>query len=110
MRQLTQLLLVVCLLVSPFGLAPCESGDGETQRKIAALAKAHADLDMFSGTVLVARHGKIVYAGAFGQAGEEEAPKEEAGGELQAGNERGRPLETPATERTMRSERVAGQG
>ncbi len=51
-----------------------------------------------------------VYAGAFGQAGEEEAPKEEAGGELQAGNESGRPLETPATERTMQSERVAGQG
>ncbi len=51
-----------------------------------------------------------IYAGAFRQVDEEEAPKEEAGGELQAGNERGRPLETPATERAMETGKMAGQG
>jgi CubicO group peptidase (beta-lactamase class C family) len=44
-----------------------QSGD-ETARKIATLTKAHAELEMFSGTVLVARNGEVVYAGAFGEA------------------------------------------
>jgi CubicO group peptidase (beta-lactamase class C family) len=36
--------------------------------KIAALVTAHAELDMFSGTVLVAKNGKVIYEGAFGEA------------------------------------------
>jgi CubicO group peptidase (beta-lactamase class C family) len=37
-------------------------------QEIRALVKRHAELDMFSGTVIVANHGKIVYADAFGEA------------------------------------------
>ncbi len=37
-------------------------------RPIAALVTAYAELDMFSGTVLVAKDGKIIYEGAFGEA------------------------------------------
>jgi CubicO group peptidase (beta-lactamase class C family) len=32
------------------------------------LAKAHSDLKMFSGTLLVAKNGQVIYAGAFGGA------------------------------------------
>jgi len=39
-----------------------------TTTKIAELANAHAGLEMFSGTVLVAKHGEVIYAGAFGEA------------------------------------------
>jgi len=35
---------------------------------IEALVKRHAELDLFSGTVVVADHGKIVYSGAYGDA------------------------------------------
>ena len=37
-------------------------------RPIAAFVTAHAALDMFSGTVLVAQDGNIIYEGAFGEA------------------------------------------
>jgi len=47
--------------------APAQSMD-DTAQEIAALARAHADLEMFSGTVLVAKNGEVVYAGAFGEA------------------------------------------
>lgn len=42
--------------------------EDSTASRIADLAKAHADLEMFSGTVLVAKDGGVVYSGAFGQA------------------------------------------
>ncbi len=45
-----------------------EQSDDNLAGKIAALANAHAELEMFSGTVLVARNGEVVYAGAFGEA------------------------------------------
>lgn len=37
-------------------------------REIQALVERHAELDMFSGTVIVADHGTVVYAGAHGDA------------------------------------------
>ena len=37
-------------------------------REIQALVERHAELDMFSGTVIVADHGKVVYSGAHGEA------------------------------------------
>ena len=39
-----------------------------TGQKIEALVRAHSDLDMFSGTVLVAKNGNVIYSGAFGEA------------------------------------------
>lgn len=36
--------------------------------EIAASVTAYAELDMFSGAVLVARDGKVIYEGAFGEA------------------------------------------
>ena len=37
-------------------------------QQIQALVTRHAGLDLFSGTVIVADRGKIVYSGAFGEA------------------------------------------
>lgn len=37
-------------------------------REIQALVERHAELDMFSGTVIVADHGTVVYSGAHGEA------------------------------------------
>jgi CubicO group peptidase (beta-lactamase class C family) len=44
-----------------------QSGNN-TAAEIAELAKAYTDLEMFSGTVLVAKHGEVIYSGAFGEA------------------------------------------
>lgn len=41
---------------------------GSQAQDIEALVKRHAELDMFSGTVIVADNGKIVYSRAFGEA------------------------------------------
>ena len=59
-------LVLASLLAIP---SPVLAGNrGSQAQDIEALAKRHAELDMFSGTVLVADHGSIVYAGAFGDA------------------------------------------
>jgi len=50
------------------GLAAQTPSPEDTARKIADLAKAHSNLEMFSGTLLVAKNGKVIYAGAFGEA------------------------------------------
>lgn len=42
--------------------------DSVTQATIETLVKRYADLDLFSGTVVVASHGKIIYSGAYGDA------------------------------------------
>lgn len=49
--------------------AAATNGDASPSRKsIEALVHRYADLDLFSGTVLVADHGKVVYANAYGEA------------------------------------------
>lgn len=58
---------IVALLVSPVAvrattIATPAPGD------IEALVKRYAELDLFSGTVLVADQGKIIYSGAHGEA------------------------------------------
>jgi len=40
----------------------------DISQKIAELAKANADLEMFSGTLLVAQNGAVIYEAAFGEA------------------------------------------
>jgi CubicO group peptidase (beta-lactamase class C family) len=54
------------LLALPFSAAA--KGSDVPLREIEALVKRHAELDMFSGTVLVADHGKVIYSAAFGDA------------------------------------------
>jgi CubicO group peptidase (beta-lactamase class C family) len=49
-------------------LAARASVAADTARKIADLAEAHSRLEMFSGTLLVAEKGKVIYAAAFGLA------------------------------------------
>lgn len=59
------LVLAMCLAI-PF---PALAGKGAVQvRDIEALVARHAELDMFSGTVIVADHGQVAYAGAYGLA------------------------------------------
>jgi len=62
--------ILVGLLTILFALSPGARAQfaDDTARKIADLAKAHSDLEMFSGTVLVARNGEPIYSGAFGEA------------------------------------------
>ena len=59
-------LALATLLAIP---SPVLAGKGATPAQdIEALVKRHAELELFSGTVLVADKGKTVYAGAFGEA------------------------------------------
>jgi len=59
-------LTLAALLAIP---APVLASKGAVQAQdIEALVARHAALDLFSGTVIVADHGKIVYAGAYGEA------------------------------------------
>jgi CubicO group peptidase (beta-lactamase class C family) len=44
------------------------ANDSATPAAIETLVKRHADLDLFSGTVVVASRGKILYSGAYGDA------------------------------------------
>jgi CubicO group peptidase (beta-lactamase class C family) len=67
MKQFIQVIVLLAYL-SGAAVALGKSSDSTTAAKIDTLVRAQADLDMFSGTVLVAKYGKIVYAGAFGQA------------------------------------------
>lgn len=41
---------------------------GSIGQEIEVLVRAHSELDMFSGTVLVAKNGEVIYSGAFGEA------------------------------------------
>ncbi len=56
-----RLLCLLAVLCSP-GL-PGQDDHRVLAGKIETLAKAQADLNMFSGTILVAQDGKVIYAG-----------------------------------------------
>jgi CubicO group peptidase (beta-lactamase class C family) len=47
---------------------PRKLGDGDIARELDEYAKRLAAADVFSGTILLARNGKIIYKGAFGTA------------------------------------------
>jgi CubicO group peptidase (beta-lactamase class C family) len=49
-------------------LSAAAKGSDVPLREIEALVKRHAELDLFSGTVLVADHGKTLYSAAYGDA------------------------------------------
>jgi CubicO group peptidase (beta-lactamase class C family) len=61
---------VVCVLPILSILLPvrAHSQDNSLKTKIGDLVQRFADLDMFSGTVVVAKNGQIIYEAAFGQA------------------------------------------
>jgi CubicO group peptidase (beta-lactamase class C family) len=61
------LLLVISFLTFSSAIAQTPF-QNDTARKIAELAQANSDLGMFSGTVLVAKNGNVIYAEAFGEA------------------------------------------
>ena len=64
MKYLSHVLATLLAITSPV-LASKRTVQAQD---IEALVKRHAELDMFSGTVLVADNGKIVYSRAFGEA------------------------------------------
>jgi CubicO group peptidase (beta-lactamase class C family) len=57
--------LIVLLAVSPVKV---NSKNDSSEEPISELVQKFAELDMFSGTVLVAKNGQIIYEAAFGQA------------------------------------------
>lgn len=59
-------LLLAIVLAIPFPLLASQGG--VPPQDIEALVARHAELDMFSGTVIVARHGRVVHSSAYGQA------------------------------------------
>lgn len=59
-------LLLAIVLAIPFPLLASQGG--VPAQDIEALVARHAELDMFSGTVIVARHGRVVHSSAYGQA------------------------------------------
>lgn len=64
-----KLLAVAAIALLALPVAAATNGNTAPSRKnIETLVRRYADLDLFSGTVLVADHGKVVYADAFGEA------------------------------------------
>ncbi len=62
-------LVVSILIIQLLAINPViGSTDTLLIQKIASQTKAYAELDMFSGVVLVAKNGQIIYEGAFGDA------------------------------------------
>ncbi|MFH1373795.1 MAG: serine hydrolase [bacterium] len=66
---LATLLIAVMLLIS--GPTTRVNASNELHDKISAIVKAEAQYDLFSGTVLVAKDGQVIYSGAFGEANKE---------------------------------------
>jgi CubicO group peptidase (beta-lactamase class C family) len=63
------ILAVSVLIIILFAINPViGSTDKSLVKKIEAQTEAYAELDMFSGTVLVAKDGQIIYEGSFGEA------------------------------------------
>jgi len=68
-RCISVYLSLAFLIIS--GLANRLYGSDQLREKIAEIAEAEAGFDLFSGTVLVAKNGKVIYSGAFGEANKE---------------------------------------
>ena len=64
---MTRNLRLVALLVM-MAVAACGVEAGGVVEKIDGVMAEYEDLDLFSGTVLVARNGDVIYAKAFGEA------------------------------------------
>jgi len=62
---------VIWILILSGGVAENLAAESELREKISAIVKAEAKYDLFSGTVLVAKDGEVVYSGAFGEANKE---------------------------------------
>jgi CubicO group peptidase (beta-lactamase class C family) len=52
----------------PDGGAPRKLSSDQAAKELEAFVKKLADADVFSGSVLLAKHGKVLYKGAFGMA------------------------------------------
>jgi CubicO group peptidase (beta-lactamase class C family) len=69
-RPIAFLLPALCTAFLTLNVPPLLGGQ-DLPRKIDEIAEAEAKYDLFSGTVLVAKNGRIVYAKAFGKANKE---------------------------------------
>jgi len=65
MRLIGLLMALILTLTAP---AMAKAPPPVTAKTIEALVRRHAELEMFSGTVLVAKHDEVIYSGAFGDA------------------------------------------
>jgi CubicO group peptidase (beta-lactamase class C family) len=70
MRQRPSKVTPVLILVSVCMLR-CAASAQTLQAKIDQLASAYARLDRFSGAVLVARDGKVIFAKGYGMANQD---------------------------------------
>jgi CubicO group peptidase (beta-lactamase class C family) len=68
-QRRNKVMLVATLVfgVLSFMLAPLYASDS-VEDKIDEIVQAEVDFDLFSGTVVVAEHGKVIYAKAVGEA------------------------------------------
>jgi len=62
---------MIWVLILTGGLAENLSAESELHEKISAIVKAETQYDLFSGTVLVAKDGQVVYSGASGEENKE---------------------------------------
>lgn len=58
----------LCLVFIPGGYARQAPSDTALSETLDKYVRAEAELDLFSGSILVARDGKIIYSGAYGYA------------------------------------------
>jgi CubicO group peptidase (beta-lactamase class C family) len=66
LKRVSLHLTAILLLIG--GLMGNVYGSDQLQEKITEIVEAEAGFDLFSGTVLVARHGEVIYSDAFGEA------------------------------------------
>jgi CubicO group peptidase (beta-lactamase class C family) len=72
-NQGRNVIVIISVVLSSIILLPLlpvkvNSQSNSTEEEISHLVQRFAELDMFSGTVLVAQDGQIIYEGAFGEA------------------------------------------
>lgn len=63
--------IMISVLILAGGLTENVSASNELHDKISAIVKAETQYDLFSGTVLAAQDGQVIYSGAFGDANKE---------------------------------------
>ena len=61
-----KILIIFLIIICPFLIRPDENK--KLKEKMGELVAAYGKLDLFSGAVLAAKDGKIIYAGAVGEA------------------------------------------
>jgi len=71
LRERSMAIYLIAVLILIGGLTESISASNELHDKVSAIVRAETQFDLFSGTVLVATDGKVIYSGAFGDANKE---------------------------------------